>query len=287
MKRSFQSKLFILFITSILLPLLVMSSFLSFYFNNRSIRTSEQNIFNTLYTVSQNIRIYLDDLKRVSLSPNVYPDVMNFYEQLNRGDADDSYPSYLIRYKYRTLMQQLLTLSRSDIKGIAFIPLNNPDSIIYSIDTHTGVINNTTNYNYKDKPWYNLVKESRGTPVFSLSGEAEYYEASISAGLTVSNEKNIFSVMRLVCSDDYKRYIGIIKVDASSAVIRDIFNNISTSAHSGLLLLDHNDDVVYSTRESLNPLSKSLNTGITEIATVNGSFYCYIQPIPNTTWRLV
>lgn len=287
MKRSFQYKLIILFITSILLPLLAMSSFLSVYFNNRSIGTSEQNIFTTLYTVSQNIRIYLDDLKRVSLSPNVYPDVMKFYEQLNSGNYDDSYTSYLVTYRYRTMMQQLLTLSRSDIKGIAFIPLNNPDDIIYSIDTQTGLVNITPNYNYKGEQWYGLVRESRGAPVYSLSGTVEYYGASMISGLTGSNDKNVFSVMRLVRSDNYKIDVGIIKVDASSSVIQDIFDNIYTSKHSGLLLLDYNNDVIYSTREALNPLSKLLKENTSEISTDNGSFYCYTQPISNTSWRLV
>ncbi len=287
MKRSIQYRLLILFATSTLLPLLIMGSFLSVYFNHRSIKTSEQNISNTLYTVSENISMYLDDLKRLSLSPNVYPEVMELYEKLNIRETDESYSGYLVTYKYRTLMQQLLTLARSDINGISLIPLNNPDKIIYSINAKTGYVNITPTYHYENMPWYKAVMENYGAPVFSLSGTLEYYDAPLVAAAAEEDPTNIFSVTRLVRSDDLKSNIGIIKVDASSDVIRDIFDNIHTSEHSGLLLLDQNNDVIYSTDEELNSICYSLCLETSGDSTGNGAFYSYAQPISNTTWRLV
>lgn len=288
---TFKFKLLTLFFTSILIPLVAMSFLLLFFFNNRNKQISEQNIQNILYTVSGNMYIYLEDLKRISMSPNIYPDVMQYYELLNKSDENsdsNSFEQYLIEKKYRVFMQQLLTISRSDIKGVAFIPQNNPNNIIYTIDAYNGTVASKSNYLYKEESWYEDVLVKMGMPVLSLSETVDYYDNPPYLTTPRSGDApSIFSVTRLITDNNLQENVGIIKVDASSAVIRDIFNNIATSKHSALLLLDQNNDVIYSTRDGLGVLMKTLDTNSAKVSWESDTFYSYNRSIDDSAWRLI
>ena len=289
-KKTFRYRLVMLFIVSIMVPLVVLGSTISLYYNDRSRRVNELNISNTLYMVSENIRIYLDDLKRLSISPNVYPDVMNYYLMLNQGSSDVSYSNYQLARNYRTLMQRLLTLSRQDIRGVAFIPANNPEDAVYTIDAQLGLLSEKTDYDYRSKEWYDEILGSGGTPVFSATDTLEYYNRiNPNTGLELKGddyEEGLFSVGRMVYDENDRSVIGIIRVDASSLVIRDIFQRISTSANSGLLLLDRHGRVIHTSRPGLAELAGRVEDGALMKAE-NDSYRCSVRTIDGSGWRLV
>ena len=103
-KKTFRYKLIMLFGVSIMVPLIILGSLVSLYYNDYSRKVNARNVSNTVYMVSENIRIYLDDLKRLSISPNIYPDVMKYYQMLNKGSNDVSYNNYQLKRNYHTLM---------------------------------------------------------------------------------------------------------------------------------------------------------------------------------------
>ena len=289
-KKTFRYRLVMLFTVSIMIPLVVLGSMISLYYNDRSRRVSELNISNTLYTVAENIRIYLDDLKRLSISPNVYPDVMDYYLMLNKGSSEISYSNYQLARNYRTLMQRLLTLSRQDIRGVAFIPANNPENAIYAVDAQMGAISEKTDYDYRSKEWYDEILSSGGTPVFSATDTLEYYSRinpNTGTALKGSDyEEGLFSVGRMVYNENDRSIIGIIRVDASSLVIRDIFQRISTSANSGLLLLDRHSRVIHTSRPELTALAGLVEDGAF-LKAENDSYRCSVRTIDGSGWRLV
>lgn len=287
MKRSFRFKLFTLFLISSIFPMLAMGTLASAYFSNQNSRVSEQNIVNTLYTVSENISIYLDDLKRVSISPNVYPDVMKYFRYLNTAQEEVSYENYLLGYNYRSLMQRLLTLSRQDIRGVAFIPRNNPDQVIYCIDTRLGINSQQRDYDYRSSKWYGEALASEGTPVFTASYSQEYYSTSHLGLQPAADQEGLFSVTRVVYNDNARAVLGVIKVDASDTVIRNIFRNISTSANSGLLLLDNHGDLIWASNRELDSLAPRIRPGESTLQSGVDSYSVYTQPIENAGWQLI
>lgn len=289
-RRTFRYKLVTLFLASIMLPMIVMGSSYTLYYNDQSSRAGEQNIINTLYTVSENIRIYLDDLKRLSISPSVYPDIINYYNLINNGSNEINYQNYLYERNYRQIMRRQLLIFREDIRGIAFIPQNNPSGGVHVIDMRLGSTSTTIGYDYLNKDWYPQVIAHGGSAVFAVADTLEYYDSVTNNGPMVEKpviEEGLFSVIRLVHHDSTRAVLGIIKVDASSQVIKDVLDNIETSENSGLLLLDSNGRVIHSTKDELKNLAPMLSLGQTVISTSADSYRCYTKTIGDTGWQLV
>jgi len=289
-KKTFRYKLIMLFGVSIMVPLIILGSLVSLYYNDYSRKVNARNVSNTVYMVSENLRIYLDDLKRLSISPNIYPDVLKYYQMLNKGSDDVSYRNYQLERNYHSLMHHLLTLSRKDIRGIAFIPANNPDHKVYAIDAQMGTFTENSDYNYQSGEWYREIKNSGGTPVFTAADTLEYYpQVNPNTGMKLKEacyDEGLFSVCRIVYDEKDRSTLGIIRVDASSLVIRDIFQRISTSPNSGLLLLDGQDHVIHASQPELDSLAAEVKDGMV-IKAENDSYRCSVQPIDDSGWKLV
>ena len=70
--KSFSSKLLMLFSFSIIIPIIVMLIIFSYYFSQTLYSEDIEQLENTLNSVSNNIGTYLDDLKRLTLTPYLY-----------------------------------------------------------------------------------------------------------------------------------------------------------------------------------------------------------------------
>ena len=265
-----------------------MSVLISYYHADRERNINQQNISNVMYNVSENIRIYLDDLARLSLAPNVHPDIMSFFKQFNEENPEPNFENYRILANYRMIMQRMLTLARQDIRGVTFIPYNNPNGRIYTIDTRIGGLMVTDNHSYMDMPWYEEVIVRNGAFLFAAYSTMDNYPlVNPLTGVPLRDTQGFFSVMRLVVSDNFRQNLGVIIVDASSDVIEEIFTNIKTSERSGLLLLDGNNDVVYSTKNHLEELAQYIEKTGQVISSGSDNFISYIQPISGTDWQLI
>ncbi len=279
---TFKFRLLGLFFIWITIPLILMSSLLSLYFNNLFITQSNQLFSNTLYSVSKNLQLYLDELKRLSLSPHVYDEVMNSLIYINQGKytkGANQFENFTMTRNYTQSMQKVLYLSRNDVTGVLFIPINNTGNTCYVIKRTEEGLEQINDYNYKDESWYNEAIKQNGSAIFSAVHEVPYYKSE--------NPIHVFSIVRLIKDTDSKRSVGIIKVDASENIIKDIFDNISTSPHSVLVLLDQNKNIIYSTRKISQELLGSISQNKKTIKSDTDTFYTSIEPVPSTPWELV
>ncbi|WP_069998681.1 sensor histidine kinase [Cellulosilyticum sp. I15G10I2] len=284
MKRTytFKLKLLGLFFIWIAIPLILMSSLLSLYFNNLFIKQSDELFSNTLYSVSKNLQLYLDELKRLSLSPHVYDEVMEPLIYINSGNytkGEDQFKKFTMARAYTQSMMKVLYLSRNDVTGVLFMPVNNNDNTSYVIKRMKEGLEEINDYNFKAESWYNEAIKQNGAAIFSPVHEATYYNYAY--------PMHVFSVVRLIKDTNSKRYVGVIKVDAAENIIRDIFNNISLSPHSVLALLDQNKKVIYSTHEVSQELLQKISENNQIIKSHNDTFYISIEDIPSTPWQLV
>lgn len=277
---SFRMKLFFMFILSIFFPLIILSVLLSIYFNKIFFKETEKLFLNTVYTVSENIQIYLDDLRRFSLSPNLYPEIMETYKFINSQNyknENNQFESFTINQQYSRCVQKLLTSLRTDVIGIVFIPINNIDSNIYVIGRHDINIKLVDNYDYKNKSWYKKAIENKGAPIFSSANYVDYYNTE--------ENQNVFSVVRLIKDVDRNENIGIVKVDAYSNVIKDMFENIEASPHSIFMLIDQNKSIICSTQKEYEYLAqKADNSKI--VYTDDDVYHLYLEDIESTPWKL-
>lgn len=277
---SFRMKLFLMFVLSIFFPLIILSALLSIYFNKVFFKETEKLFLSTIYSVSENIQIYLDDLRRFSLSPNLYPEIMETYKFINSqnyNSENNQFERFVINKEYSSCIQKLLTSLRTDVIGIAFIPINELNSNIYVIGRYDINITVIDNYDYKNKSWYDKAIDSKGAPIFSLSHYVDYYN-------TEKNE-NVFSVVKLVKDMNRNESIGIIKVDAYSNVIKDMFKNIKTGSNSVLMLVDQNKNVICSNQNEYDYLARKIKSDKI-IYTDDDIYHLYTEDIEATPWKL-
>ncbi|MDF2613762.1 MAG: putative sensor with domain [Clostridia bacterium] len=259
-----------------------MSSLFSLYFNNLFIKESDKLFSNTLYSVSKNLQLYLDELKRLSLSPHVYDEVMDPLIYINRGEYTkgvNQFQKFTMAREYTQSMLKVLYLSRNDITGVLFMPINNENNTSYVIKRMKEGLEEISDYNYKSESWYDEAIQQSGGAIFSPVHEAPYYKSDI--------PMHVFSVVRLIKDTDNKHNVGIIKVDASENIIKDIFDNISTSPNSGLVLLDQNKKAIYSTRMFPQELLQKISQNKQTLKTDSDTFYISLENVPTTPWQLV
>lgn len=83
--QSFQNKLILLFLFSIILPISILSSCLAFYLQNRIQKENETYFSTTLYEISSNMSTYFSDLQHMALTPYIYDDIINFYTAVDNA----------------------------------------------------------------------------------------------------------------------------------------------------------------------------------------------------------
>lgn len=282
MKRfyNFSSKLMLFFIVSVFIPMIIGLIFLFNYFTGV---LSKQNMIayeNTLQSVANNIDTYLDDLKRLTLSPYMYDEIYNYMSYLNTNlnIQSNNIEAYNLSKSYSSILNKLINTSRKDILAITFIPINNT-STSYVVNKHYYTLCEMESLSeYKD--WINSTLQSTDgvyfTPLHNIS-----YPSS-------KDKYKVFSLMRVVKNPYTKKVIGLIKVDAEEYTIKNIITSIDTSENSKLLLVDDSKDLIYSTSqvpdsvESLseyNVLEKEINSNNWTLIYLDSKINLYIKTL--------
>lgn len=269
--QSFSSKLMLLFSLSLILPLIIMSLLLSNYFTKI---LSEQNIIqftNTLSSVSNNINTYLDDLKRLTLSPYMYKEISAFMEYINNGyyeNTENDIDRYIQSKNYSSTLNKLINQSRSDILGITFIPFKDISKgyLVSKYYDTLSTVNIPTSYT----KWLDNSLLANGDTYFTPVHSAKYNNSS--------NTYDVFSIMRVIKNLDTDTIIGVIKIDAKESTINNIISSINISDNSTLMLMDQDQQVIHCVNPlvEMNPQSNiernnSYNIVSTSIDTSNWS----------------
>lgn len=281
-KKSFKTSLFLLFVLSIFIPLIAISILLSSYFKTVFLDETKKSFLNTLYSTSKNIQTYLDDLKRFSISPNLYDEIMEMYEFIDDGkfdNIDNLFEYFTINNQYTVSMQKILNSMRNDVIGTVFIPINQNNTNIYVTERNYPNINVIKNYDYIHKSWFKEAVDKKGAPIFSTANSVDYYRDTDSI--------TVFSVVRLIKDIDKNKNIGVLKVDASPEAMSDLFKNITTSPNSVMMLVDQNNNVIYSTRNKYNYILMDLESDNDIVISENKKYHCYISDVENTPWKLL
>lgn len=274
------------FVFCIFIPFTVLSAAMSFYFANVFQKKDKQSFSNTLYATSKSIRVYLDDLNDLSLTPYFYSDIMDNMEAINNGDYfSDQWSQSEINQYYMQDWSEILNTSRNDISNVVFIPIHNPGDAAFVVQHNTGTLDVLRGSKWNSQTWFTEAEKQDGKLWYSATGQ----QASLIPNKAnfISDDSSIFSVSRLIRDINTRQMIGVLRIDASDSSVKNIFENIQTTPNSLLLLLDQSHEVVYGTKPVSQSVLDQLKKDKKSIR-VGGDVYSVIyQPVPDADWELI
>lgn len=278
-KRSFQKKLLILFLVSIILPIMLLAAALAVFFQNKLTRERLEFSSSTLYSISNNLSTYASDLSRLALTPHIYDDIMAFYTGVQDGayqSPDEDYQFESLRSHYITTLQRQLILAREDISNVVFMPADT-DQTLLLLTSKYEELREVTDYPYQQEEWFQKALAANGSIIYTTADALPYQKKPTAVFSAVHKVKNVYS----------KKDIGIIRVDASDEIIRNIFANIKLSASSAFLLVDENDHIVYRVGNVSPDIAEQISEHTDVINGSSDTWDLYQQPIDHLSWRLI
>ena len=279
-RQSFQNRFLALFLVSIVMPIIIMATILAFYFQNRIYRDNEKYFSTSLYSISTNLSTYVSDLKRLALTPYIYDDVLSFFASAENGkytkDGSLDYRIERRRQNYTTSIQRILNTAREDILAVSFMPLN-PDNHIIVTATKTSDLINTIDCPYELEPWYQQVLNTTDPYYFMVSEPPPY----------IRSETTVISALHTVRNVYTKRKLGVIRIDASDKIIKDIFSSVSLSENSGFVIAGQDGTPVYQVGKVEEGVLKKLPSAENKIRTDSDTYRLYKSDISGMPWQLI
>jgi len=286
-RRSFGVWLIAIFVVSIFAPLAVLSFALAQYFNRMFIAESESAFESTLTIVSHHITTYAADLGRLTMAPYFYQDIMDNLIDINSGRYFEHSPTAdkVNRHLHSAFSQQLAT-ARRDVVSVLFTPYNSEEDVSFFIRRHSGSISIVRDINARQSEWYERTVEADGSVYFTHSDYSEHLTGPNHNFIHTDESLNIFSLLRLIKDTATMRPVGVIRIDAVDAVIRDIFENIPITENSVLVLFDQNNHIIYGTVDLESALLQAAENGETHVNGENDTYFISIANISGTPWKL-
>ncbi|HCD45991.1 MAG TPA: sensor histidine kinase [Lachnoclostridium sp.] len=279
-RQSFQNRFLALFLVSIVLPIIIMATILAFYFQKRIYRDNEKYFSTSLYSISTNLSTYVSDLKRLALTPYIYDDILNFFAAVENGkytkNGSLDYRIELHRQNYTTSIQRILNTAREDILAVSFMPVN-PDNHIIVTATKTSDLINTTDYPYQREAWYQQALNTTDPYHFMVSEAPPY----------IRSEATVISALHTVRNVYTKRKLGVIRIDASDKIIKDIFSSVNLSKNSGFVIAGQDGTPVYQVGKVEEDVLKRLSSTKNIIRTDSDTYRLYKSDISGMPWQLI
>lgn len=288
MYRSFGLWLLILFLASIAAPIIIMVAIFAAGFDQMYANETDRLFTNTLYGISESIATYSDDLGRLSMLPFFNSTIMDSLHDMNVGKyfSDPVSAASINRYYHGSIAQQLSN-ARKDVLGIMFVPFNPDVDCAFLSQRYAGHLAIIQDFGARDKSWFQYAAEADGRLVFLPVSTEDYYANYASIHFYTGADYNRFSVARLIKDPYTLRPIGVIRVDAIDKVIADMFRHISTGASSSLMLLDQDQNVIYSTNPVPRELVAQIGPDTLWVGGESGRYMVSSYDVAQTPWRLL
>lgn len=230
-KRAFGTKLYSMFIGSILIPALIVLVCFGAYSNYTINEREEQNIRNILNSVSKNLEMQISDLKNIENAFYVYSEVFKEAEALNNPKLYENYGELgrqQMEDVYALTLTKLLHTSVQNIRAVVFFPVSGGD-VAYYLGKDDADLRGIEYPSYEKEPWYQAAVERAGQPVF--------YKEHLPSYMRNKKLGNVYSYITAVCDMNSKKVIGVVKVDAESEQLSDSLSTIEQTDDNGLAIL--------------------------------------------------
>lgn len=276
---SLRFKLSLIYFLTIVIPLLIIVLIVPSYYSR--ILTVETQVLTegTLTAIIRNIETYLDDLKRLTITPYLNDDIMYALKLKTSGGypAANNYAKLVVERALNKTLPSLLQNPREDILSTILLPF---DGSVYVRSYHTDRSSDLDpGYLFTAQSWYQKAVTARGKAVFISVHPQDYF--------SLAQMPQVFSVARLISDPDSGQPLAIIMADADTVVLERIVQDVKFNVTSIVALFDDQNHLIYSN----NPLPAMMRRQIVKRAAIikgpTDSFVTVSKLIQPANWRMV
>ena len=266
-KASIRSVLMLIFLSSIMLPVLIIMFIIPSYYRQQMTKDTTKLVRNNLETISDTIIIYLSDLQMLAALPYFNEELREAFFPQERNEIPQS--GYLNRE-----LTKYLKMLRKEILSIVVV---NSDGYVYHYNRNQNIGLNES-YDILSSDWYRRAIAANGQTLYIGTHNPDYF--------TASDTVQVFSMVRWVKHPYIEQSLGVIIVDADMEIFSDVFRDLDYGAGSISVLLDNNDNLLYASEELDNALLRKLSGKETQIE-YNKEFYNVIyHSVPLGEWTI-
>lgn len=237
-KGTFQSKLYSMFIVSVIIPLGTAVFGFMVYTSYVNQNREKKDMDNVLRSVSQNIENHFRELKEIGNTFYMQKRVFQLAERLNKPELYQSYDPLVLKQienDYCMTMAKLLYAPGQDVRGIAIFPVSSQEQKGYYLGKESAALKSVSCEDCLEQEWFQQAVEEPDRIFFLPPHERTYVKSE--------NQKPVYSLIRAIRNMDNKRVIGVIKVDAGIQGIQESVNAIGGDDQRGLVV-NRRDQVI-------------------------------------------
>lgn len=234
--KSLRVKLSILYLLTIVVPLVIIVFALPGYYENVITQNSQTLTDATLDSLSHNIDLYLEDLDNLTLAPYLNDDVMNALEVKAFDRASASQKLVAIQALNSTL-PIMLSNTRQDILSTIVLPV---DRSVF-VTTRYNPASPVPDYPFTQQDWYKAAIAAKGDVVFVNPHPQDYLLTPIAT--------QVFSVARRINDPNNPEHpLAVIMADADTSILQHIASGIRLNVSSIIAMVGSNKRLLYSSQ---------------------------------------
>lgn len=246
-KRSLKVSLYRVFAVSVFMPFLLISLFLPYFFNYQLLNSYKTNNKIILQTIVNYLDSSLQNAERFFMQYLVDTNISGFYQYVNRNEIDTS-QEHLYQYvryssKYRSSLNNYLTMADDNHKGLGFFPQNaNEDNLFYLPKYGNSVIRYKKE-DLKEQEWYQELMDLQ-------LGEILFLPGSIMTGCEEYEEEPVFTMIRPINHLETASRLGYAYMELSETIFSDLALEVTLPEGAGLAVYFPDGTLAYATEEA-------------------------------------
>lgn len=270
--KTFDSKLYSMFIGSVLIPALIAILCFWVYSTYVTVEREEKNIQNILDSVSQNIELQLLDIRNIEEAFYINSEVFQEAEALNNHELSEAYDELTriqLQENYEMTLTKMIHTSSQNIRAVTFFPMSDGDSGYY-LGKNKSDLQELEYPGYHEEEWFYEAAATPTEPFFSRP-DAE--------SLPEGESAEIYSYVKAVRSmDNTSRVIGVVKIDIDQQMLLDTLDMFAIADENALILLQNG--ARFAASQWIGEGSDVLEADKVSLQGV--TYQVYTQDIPNT-----
>ncbi|WP_274653528.1 cache domain-containing sensor histidine kinase [Paenibacillus humicola] len=277
MLHSIRFKLSLLFLATVVAPVVALVTWLPSYYQ-QLITTQASTLTDGMLTaLTFEIETYLDDLDRMTIAPYLNDDVMRALKEKSTFQWKLLTPYqqwYADQQLYATLPKYLKNL-RQDILGTILLPM---DGSVY-VTSPNGYVNQAVKgFPFEKQSWYLQALKADGNVAFISAHMQDYLQ---------DGGEEVFSVARLIKDPDSQRPLGVIMADADTIVLEKLIGGIQLPAGSVAAILDDKKKLIYASGPLSSGMRRQLADGSRILNDGQGRYSVISKKVGPADWQIV
>ncbi|GAA0374210.1 cache domain-containing sensor histidine kinase [Paenibacillus motobuensis] len=273
---SIRTKLTLLLLITIVIPVLILGILYPVYFQSVMEKDKKALMEGTLTAITRSIETYMDELERLTITPFLQNDVLTSLKLKALSDQRNV-SVYNKLVADRTLHEMQMTMFQNTRKDILGTILITADNTVYATDHHE-VAEPIPDYRYSSQDWYKQTVLKNGKAAMISPHRRDY--------LRNSPDKLVFSVARLLKDPDTQKPLAVIMADADTDIFDSIVSDVSFDVSSIVTIFDGHSHLIYSSAPLTAEAQEQIISGNERIESHGSQYTTISKKIPSSEWRV-